>query len=158
MGLFEDGTETAWTIAVKLVERAIADLGLDPIAVRAREDKSPGLWAIRRGSATVIISVVASIEGPEGTLRVLAPILRPPDEPTTQARLFRRLLELNGTELTGAAFGLLGGDVVVVAERSIIDLDASETDALLATVTQVADHYDDELADQYGAVRLADAG
>ncbi|MCC7535642.1 MAG: YbjN domain-containing protein [Deltaproteobacteria bacterium] len=158
MALFEDGTETAWTIAVKLVERAIADLGLDPVAVRAREDGSPGLWAIQRGSATVVISVVAKGDGREGTLRVLAPILTPPADPAGQSRLFRRLLELNGSELTGAAFGLLGGDVVVVAERSIVDLDASETDALLAVVADVADRYDDELAAQFGAVRISDVG
>ncbi|MCZ7680442.1 MAG: YbjN domain-containing protein [Sandaracinaceae bacterium] len=67
------------------------------------------------------------------------------------------MLEANATELAGAAFALSEGEVVVVSERSVTDLDASEVDAMIRNVGRTADRYDDELAAQYGALRSSDA-
>ncbi len=142
--------------AVTLVEQAIRGLGIDPAASRTERDGHVA-FALRRGSARILIAIHApGPELPEGRLRVVAPVVRVPP-PEREAALFRRLLEANATELAGAAFALSGGEVVVVSERSVKDLDASEVDAMIRNVGRTADRYDDELAAQYGALRSSDA-
>jgi len=141
--------------AVDLVEQAIRGLGIDPAASRT-EREGHVAFAMRRGSARIL----AAIHGPTaelggGRLRVVAPVVRLPGN-DREAALCRRLLEANATELVGAAFAISGQEVVVVAERGVRDLDASEVDAMIRTVGRVADRYDDELATAFGAVRSSD--
>lgn len=141
--------------AVALVEQVIRGLGIDPGASRT-EREGHVAFALRRGSARILVAVHAPHgELTEGRLRVVAPLVRlPPAD--REAALFRRLLEANATELVGAAFAISGPEVVVVSERSVKDLDASEVDAMIRNVGRTADRYDDELAAQYGAVRSSD--
>lgn len=142
--------------AVALVVQTIAGLGIDPETSRTER---PGhvAFALRRGSARILIAVhAASAELPEGRLRVVAPVVRLPAE-ATQRALFRWLLEANASALVGAAFALSGEEIVVVSERSVTDLDASEVDAMIRNVGRVADKYDDEIARSFDAVRSSDA-
>ena len=73
-----------------------------------------------------------------------------------EAALYKRLLEANASELVGVAFGLRDGEVVLVSERSVRDLDGSEVDALIRSVGRVADRFDDALAKEFGAQRSSD--
>ena len=66
------------------------------------------------------------------------------------ARLYRHLLSLNYSSLTGAAFATRQNEVVIVAERSTLDLDRSEVKELLEHVQTTADHHDDLLVEEYG--------
>ncbi len=144
------------TRAVALVEQVIRGLGIDPRASRT-EREGHVAFALRRGSARILIAIHApSAELPDGRLRVVAPVVHLP-APERESALFRRLLEANATELVGAAFAISGGEIVVVAERSVEDLDASEVDSVIRNVGRVADRYDDELAAQFGAKRSSDA-
>src|SRR5690606_1012247 len=140
---------------VDLVEQTIRGLGIDPAASRT-EREGHVAFAMRRGSARILVA----IHGPtpelgEGRLRVVAPVVRLPGTDREPA-LCRRLLEANATELVGAAFAISGNEVVVVAERGVRDLDASEVDTLIRTVGRVADRYDDVLATTFGAIRSSD--
>ena len=98
--------------ARKLVEETIQKLGIDPASAAIPGDASTVAYALKRGSARVIVAVHGA--GAEGTLRVVAPVVRVPDDATAASALFRRLLELNARELQGAAFGLFGDDAVVI--------------------------------------------
>src|SRR6187399_3336711 len=49
-----------------------------------------------------------------------------------QARLFRRLLELNATDLLHASFGLEGSDIVLAAALELETVDPREVEAALA--------------------------
>jgi hypothetical protein len=141
--------------AVDLVEQTMRGLGIDPAASRTER---PGhvAFAMRRGSARILVAIHGpSVELGDGRLRVVAPVVRLPGN-DREASLFRRLLEVNATELVGAAFAISGNEVVVVTERSVRDLDASEVDGMIRTVGRVADRYDDELSTTYGAVRSSD--
>lgn len=141
--------------AVALVEQAIRGLGIDPAASRNQREGHVA-YALRRGSARILVAVHAPNPTlPEGRLRVVAPLVHLP-APERHLALFRRLLEANATELVGAAFAISGTEVVVVAERSVIDLDASEVDSIIRNVGRMADRYDDELAAAFGAVRSSD--
>jgi hypothetical protein len=141
--------------AIALVEQSIRRLGIDPAASRV-ERQGHVAYALRRGSARILVA----IHGPhpelgEGRLRVVAPLVHLP-APERQPLLFRRLLEANATELVGAAFAISSNEIVIVAERSVRDLDASEVDTTIRNVGRLADRYDDELAATYGAVRSSD--
>lgn len=142
--------------AVALVEQTIRGLGIDPAASRSQREGHVA-FALRRGSARILVAVhPPSGELSEGRIRVVAPVVRMPP-PENEVGLFRRLLEINASELVGAAFAISGDEVVVVSERSVRDLDGSEVNSMIRNVGRVADRYDDELANEYGAQRSSDA-
>jgi hypothetical protein len=141
--------------ARKLVEETIQKLGVDPATTRIPGDGETTAYALKRGSARVIVAVHGSTAD-DGTLRVVAPVVQVPADAGRHAAFFRRLLELNGSEVRGAAFGLFGGDAVVIVERGVRDLDASEVEAAIRNVGRIADKWDDALATEFGTVRSAD--
>ncbi len=141
--------------AIELVEKTIKALGVDPEKARIPGDAKTSAYALRRGSARVVIAITRG-EGGEGVLRVLAPVVRMPP-PDKEAAVFRRLLELNARELAGASFGLFGDDVVATEERSVRGLDASEVDKVIKNVGRVADCWDDALSKEFGLTRSSDA-
>lgn len=156
MTLFGDHAESNLKRAAGLVEQTIEALGVDPAQTRVAAGEDTQRWALRRGSASILIGLRPPAQGAdEGTIRLVAPVVRVPegDGATT---LFRRLLELNTSALVGVAFGVQGGDVVLVAERSLKDLDASEVDDMVRTIGSMADRYDDHLAKDFGTVRSSD--
>lgn len=157
MTLFGDGAESDHQRAVTLVEETITALGIDPTAsVLPGDPEGPRRFALRRGSAQIIVAVHPPAPGlEEGTLRVVAPVVRVPSE-DLQLALFRRLLEANAQELVGVAFAVAGDDVVVVAERSLQDLDSSEVQAMIRTVGASADRFDDHLAQKFHTTRSSD--
>jgi 5,10-methylenetetrahydrofolate reductase len=71
------------------------------------------------------------------------------DSKVDRAALFAHLLELN-VALCGNAFALDGDQVVLVAERSSLDLDRSELVDIIRRVTTNADHHDDLLVSKFG--------
>jgi hypothetical protein len=55
----------------------------------------------------------------------------PRDAPAAEARLFRRLLELNASELAHCAFGVDAGQVVLTAALDLENLDLNEIESAL---------------------------
>jgi hypothetical protein len=155
MMLFGDQAATEFDRAVSLVEQSITALGVEPGESRQPEGDGTFRYSLRRGSAAILISVHPPREDAEtGTLRVLAPVVRMPSgDPTA---MLMRLLESNASELVGVAFGVCEGEVVLVAERSVRDLDASEVDTMIRTVGRDADRFDDVLARDFGTTRACD--
>ena len=140
--------------AIQLVEATIKALGVDPEKARIPGDSATVAFALRRGSARVVIAVARAEGG--GTLRVLAPVVRVPPA-DKEAAVYRRLLEMNARDVAGAAFGIFGDDIVASSERSVRDLDASEVEAIVRAVGKVADRFDDALAKEFGLTRSSDA-
>ncbi|MCB9591256.1 MAG: YbjN domain-containing protein [Sandaracinaceae bacterium] len=142
--------------AIALVEKTIEALGIDPGASRKQREGHVA-YALRRGSARILIAVHSPAgELTEGRIRVVAPcVVLPPED--RQLGLLRHLLVANATDLVGAAFAVSGDEVVVVAERSVRDLDASEVDTMIRSVGRVADRYDDELSKAFSLTRSSDA-
>ena len=150
-----EGSLKTFDEAVRLVETVINTLGLsaEDASLPSDEPKKTRAFALKRGSARVVVAVHASEAG--GTIRVLAPCVKL--GPTPSAELFKHLLELNARELVGAAFGVFGDEVVVVTERSVEDLNASEVDAMIRGVGRIADRHDDALSQRFGVRRASDA-
>lgn len=139
--------------AITLVETSIRSLGLDPAQARVPQDGPGARFALRRGSAQVFVIVAApGGSDTDGTLRIVAPVI--PVPPVAQRlALYERLLRLNATETHGCAFALSDESVVIVQERSVRDLDASEVDVAIRTVGAAANHFDDALARELAAAR-----
>jgi hypothetical protein len=58
----------------------------------------------------------------------------PAGEPAVEARLFRRLLELNASDLLHASYALDGNFIVLGAALELDNLDLNELEAVLADV------------------------
>jgi hypothetical protein len=138
----------------KLVEAVIEDLGVDPDQSAIEGSKGGAAWRVAKGSAHVMIAVNPGGEGKAARLRVVSPLIKMNDD--TSPALLRRLLELNGVELPGVAFGVIGDKVVLVAERGVTGLDRAEVAEMLAVIGHYADEYDDLLVEEFGGTRVWD--
>ncbi|MBK7586011.1 MAG: CesT family type III secretion system chaperone [Myxococcales bacterium] len=73
-------------------------------------------------------------------LRLATPVLvaqvaiggAPTGDPAVEAALFRKLLQLNATDLLHAAYALEDGRIVLVAALELENLDSNEIEAVLA--------------------------
>ena len=152
MSLFENPQETNLKVCVEMVEAVLTSSGIDPGRARITAEGGPA-WGLTRGSAEVFVFLSTS-DGGDNNIQVIAPVMRPAVE--QRDRLFSHLLELNANELTGAAFGLRAGDVVLTADRSTIGLDRVEVEEMIRRVGEYADHYDDLLTAEHGGRRHCD--
>jgi hypothetical protein len=84
--------------------------------------------------------VAIAPEQPPVALRLAPPVLvmqvkigdAPAENQATEARLFRRLLELNARDLVHAAYALDGGTILLSAALEMDNLDLNELEATLA--------------------------
>jgi len=156
--LFANQRETALASAVALVEQVLVELGHAPATARLTEPSATHAWRIVKGSAITRVTVVQRSAFPH--LRVAAVVMTL-DTAVDRAALFGHLLELNAS-LCGVAFASDGDHVLLVSERSTLDLDLSEVRDAIERVTTYADEHDDVLVARFGghvgAVSSAAAG
>lgn len=156
MTLFGNQAEDDYQRAVGLVESTIRSLGVDPAQCRVQREHGHA-FTLRRGSASILIALTPAKQADDvGVLRLLAPIVHLPADADREKAMMRRLLEANASELSGIAFAVRDTQVVVVGERSVRDLDASEVDQFVRNVGRAADRFDDALAAEFGVERVAD--
>jgi len=146
MSLFGNQRETNLASTVALVEQALSDLGHAPVVTRLESPGAAPAWRIATGSATVDVAVVHRKEFPH--LRVSAVVMTL-DAAVDRGALFAYLLGLN-TDLCGTAFATDGEHVLLVSERSTLDLDHSEVLDVIARVTTCAEQHDDALVARFG--------
>lgn len=154
MSLFDNATETNLRACAQMVEDVLVKRGLDASQARITSDLGPA-WSLRQGSAEVLVFLTPG-EGGHNTIQVVAPVLRPSSQALGAGVLLRRLLELNASALTQAAFGLRGDDIVLTTDRSTAGLDPIEVDEMIRRVADYADHYDDALVAEFGGQRHSD--
>ena len=153
--LFGNRQEANLKTCEQMVEAVLNARGLDAARHRIESQGGPA-WGMTAGSAEVFIFLTAGSSG-DNFIQVVAPVMTPPQEQLNAPRLLRRLLELNANELTGAAFGLHGDEVVVTTDRSTVGLDPVEVEEMIRRVSDYADHYDDALTLEFGGIRHADS-
>jgi len=144
--LFANQRETNLASTVALVEQALLLLGHAPAASQITEPGATHSWRIVTGSAVTRVTVVHRREFPY--LRVSAVVMTL-DATVDRAALFAHLLELNAS-LCGAAFATDGDQVLLLSERSTLDLDHSEVHDMIQRVTIYADEHDDVLVARFG--------
>jgi T3SS (YopN, CesT) and YbjN peptide-binding chaperone 1 len=144
--LFANQRETNLASTVALVEDALAELGHPAPASRITEPGALHAWEIPKGSAITRVFLINRSEFTH--LRAVAVVLTI-DAKVDRPALHAHLLELNNS-LCGAAFATTGEQVLLLAERSTLDLDRSEVLDLLRRVTTYADDHDDVLVARFG--------
>ncbi len=150
-GLFANQRETNLASTVALVEAALADLGHSAPASRIKDAASLHAWQIPKGSSVTRVTLIHRTDFTH--LRVCSTVMslaRAVDRPT----LFAHLLDLTAS-LCGVAFATADDQVLLVAERSTLDLDRSEVLELIRRVTTYADEHDDVLVARFGGRRGA---
>lgn len=110
---------------------------------RTLEDVENYLLALGRTyeSSGGTLVIAPSETRPPIAIRVQPPIVEvqmsigaPPTEPERQLAMFRRLLELNATDLAHAAYALEDGQIVLVSSLSLDNLDQNELEAVLSDI------------------------
>jgi hypothetical protein len=144
-GLFDHASEVRTASTIAMVEDVLVTLG--HYLNQCRGDA--GSWRIRHGSATVEISLVGAAT--DTHLRVASTVVYA--GPTTdRPALWHELLTRNA-DLCGVAFAVRGDQVLLVAERSTLDLDRTEVHDMIHRTATLADDLDDDLAARHGARR-----
>jgi hypothetical protein len=144
--LFANQRETNLASTVALVDQALTELGHAPATSQIAVPGATHAWRITQGSAVTRVTVVHHSAFPH--LRVAAVVMTL-DARVDRLALFSHLLELNAS-LCGAAFATDGDHVVLVSERSTLDLDHSEVRDAIERVTRYADAHDDVLVARFG--------
>jgi len=147
LGIFDNAGQTNLASTVTMVEDVLIELGHFVNECRVAPGDAEYAWRVVKGSAVARISL--SSAEPYAQLRIVAPVMTT-DARVDVAKLYRHLLNLNYTRLIGAAFATRQNEVVIVAERSTLDLDRSEVRDLIERVQQYADDYDDVLVEEFG--------
>lgn len=144
--LFANQRETNLSSTVQLVEAALAELGHPAPASRVKDATALHAWQIPKGSAVTRVALLHRAEFTH--IRVCA-IVMTLDAKVDRPALHEHLLGLNGA-LCGAAFATEGDQVLLLGERSTLDLDRSEVLELIRRVTTYADDHDDVLVARFG--------
>ena len=92
----------------------------------------PGLWTVNPGGA-LDLSVVIHHTPPVLVLRVK--VMDTPGDEATSARLNRRLLELNATDLLHGSYGIDVGTIVLTEALELSHLDFQEFLAVYESIT-----------------------
>jgi hypothetical protein len=145
-GLFANQREINLASTLSLVEAALSELGHPANDSRLDDRTSLHAWQIKLGSSVSRVSLIHRAEFTH--IRVTSVVLTV-DDKVDRNELNAHLLELNAT-LCGAAFATDGDRVLLVAERSTLDLDRSEVLDLIRRVTTYADAHDDVLVARFG--------
>ena len=150
-----DKADRSLVKAKKIVIGVIKDLGVDPAENTVDAVEGGFAWQLARGSADVMISLVPGVGEADGRIRVVSPIVKM--KQGVPWDLAVRLLELNGTELPGVSFGVISRDVIVLLnERSLLQLDKEEVQEMFGLIGYYADKYDDLLVKDFGGTRVCD--
>ncbi len=144
--LFANQRETNLASTLALVEEALGELGHPVPGSRLDDPTTLHAWKISKGSAVTRIMLVHRTEFTH--IRVQSVVMTL-DGMVERDALFAHLLELNAT-LCGAAFATHGDQVLLVSERSTLDLDASEVLDIIKRLTTYADEHDDVLVARFG--------
>lgn len=145
-GLFANQRETNLASTVSLVEAVLVELGHPSPASRIEDRSALHSWEIPKGSSLTRITLIHRSEFTH--LRVCAVVMTL-DPKVDRTSLFGHLLDLNAG-LCGAAFATDGDRVLLVGERSTLDLDRSEVFDLIKRVTTYSDEHDDVLVARFG--------
>ncbi len=103
-------------------------------------------WRIVKGSAVTLVTLANRTLFTH--LRVCSVVMTIDDKVDKNA-LYAHLLELNAN-LCGAAFAIESNKVLMMSERSTLDIDRSEVRETIRRVTTYADDHDDALVGTFG--------
>ncbi|AFZ45735.1 hypothetical protein PCC7418_3625 [Halothece sp. PCC 7418] len=130
---------------VEVIETVISSLDQNDTAMVSHRDGGH-LWKFQYGSVEVFVQLTG--ESDEDTLAVWSSVLKLPVN--DEARLMRKLLEMNWSETYETAFALYNQEVVVLTHRTVADLSPVEISRAITLVASIADDNDETLQAEFG--------
>lgn len=127
------------------IETVIASLAEDQKVLVGQEGNSH-IWKFKYGSVQVFVQLTGGTE--EDTLTVWSPVLKLPAK--NEGELMRGLLEMNWANTFEACFGIFNNEVVVLASRTVADLNPGEISRSITVVATIADDHDEALQSEFG--------
>lgn len=146
-GLFDNAGDVRASSTITMVEDVLIALGHFVNDCRTETEDALASWQVTRGSATIEIRLVPHAGGSH--LRIASAVVYALAD-TDRAALWSELLTRNAT-MCGMAFAIRGDQVLLVAERSTLDLDRTEVHDMIHRTAALADDVDDDLAQRYHA-------
>ncbi|MDQ3556498.1 MAG: YbjN domain-containing protein [Gemmatimonadota bacterium] len=107
------------------------------------EEVGEGMWAVA-GAGADGVRIIVNHSPPLLIFRVK--VLDVPDSERRCAELYRRLLELNATDLVHGAYGIEGEDVILTETLELENLDFSEFQATIDSFGMALAGHLEELA------------
>jgi hypothetical protein len=136
---------TASTI-VDVIETVIDSLDSANTAVVSETDGGY-IWKFKYGTVEVFVQLAGLSN--DDTISAWAAVLKLPAK--DEAKLTRKLLELNWSGTLEARFAILQNEVVVLSTRSLADLSPGEISRAITLVATIADEQDEPLQAEFGA-------
>jgi len=106
------------------------------------------IWKFKYGSVDVFVQLTGLTD--DDTFTVWSPVLQLPAQ--DEARLMRKLLEMNWSATFEACFGIFNNQVVALSTRSVADLSPGEISRTITVVATIADENDEVLQQEFSAV------
>lgn len=130
---------------VEVIETVIASLQQDDSAM-VSSSVSGHLWKFQYGSVEVFVQLTGQTD--EDTFKAWSSILKLPTK--DDARLMRRLLEMNWSDTFEACFGIYDEQIVVLSSRTVAELSPGEVSRLITVVASIADQNHAALQSEFG--------
>ncbi|MDB9515801.1 YbjN domain-containing protein [Roseofilum reptotaenium CS-1145] len=129
------------------IEGVISTMIAEGQTVQAGYDSQEGyLWKFQYGSVEVYVQLTGQTD--DDSLTVWSYVLSLPAK--EEARLMRKLLEMNWLKTFEAHFAIVDNRVVVVATRTVAELSPGEIARAITLVANIADDNDDALIAEFG--------
>ncbi len=141
------GTESFQASHVDVIETVIASMDQGGGAMVSHDDDGY-LWKFTYGSVTVYVQLTGTDN--EDTLTVWSPLLKLPV--ANQTELMQELLTKNCGETLEACFGISNQEVLILASRTLADINPGEIARLMTIVATIADETDDVLEEKYPTI------
>jgi len=137
--------ETASTKHVEVIQTVIASLEQDESAMVSHTDEGY-LWKFKYGSVEVFVQLTGQTD--EDIFTVWSSVLKLPTK--DDAKLMRRLLEMNWSATFEARFGIFNEQIVVLSTRTVAELSPGEISRLITVIATIADENDEALLAEFG--------
>ena len=129
---------------VDVIETVIASLQEDNSAMVSHTD-SGYLWKFKYGSVEVFVQLPGTAE--DDILTVWASVLKLPVN--DEARLMRKLMEMNWSSTLESRFAVIEEQVVVCSRRTLAELSPGEVSRNITIVATIADDNDEALQAEF---------
>ena len=130
---------------VDVIETVIDSLDSDNTAMVSNTDGGY-IWKFKYGTVEVFVQLTGLSN--EDTISAWSAVLKLPAK--DEAKLTRKLLELNWSGTLEARFAILDNEIVVLSTRSLADLSPGEISRAITLVATIADDQDEPLQAEFG--------
>ena len=127
------------------IETVISSLQQDDSAMVLHEDNSY-VWKFKYGTVEVFVQLTGETEADIFT--VWSAVMKLPAK--DEAKLMRKLLEMNWSGTFEACFGIFNEQIVVLAQRTVAELSSGEISRAITLVANLADENDEPLMAEFG--------